>query len=62
MYNVIISLNQAKRRLRRVKYVRLQLETLYSRNMSLQAQIRCMKWVIGDYERLEAARRFDTLV
>jgi len=30
--------------------------------MSLQAQIRCMKRVIGDYERLEAARRFDALV
>ena len=62
MYNVSISLNHAKRKLRRVKYVRLQLEALYSRNMSLQAQIRCMKRVIGDYERMEAARRFNALV
>lgn len=61
MYNITISLNYSKRRLRRVKYMRLQLEALYKRNLALQAQIKGMKQIIGDHEMLEAASRFDVV-
>lgn len=47
MYTINISIGYAKHRLERVKYMRIQMETLYNRNLALQSQIISLKWVIG---------------
>jgi len=61
MYSINVSLSYAKRRLKRVKYIRIQVETLYNRNLVLQAQIRSLKHVIGDHEMMESTRKLDVL-
>lgn len=61
MYNINISLSYAKRRLKRIKYMRLQMEALYNRNLALRAQVRGLRQIISEYDIMESTRRLDVL-
>lgn len=61
MYNITLSLNYANCKLKRVKPMRKQLESLYKRNLMLRAQIRGLKEEMGRSDSSVNARRLDIL-
>ena len=61
IYNVSRSLYDTRRRLKRIKPIRRQLENLYKKNLMLRAQVRKLKNDANKNEDRMYTRRLDVL-